>query len=75
MPKDTVQLRYKARIVVKCFSQRKGVDFDEIFIPMVKMSSIRVVLGLAAVLNLKVEQMDVRIAFSHGELEEEIYME
>ena len=42
---------------------------------MVKMTSIRVILGLAASLNLKVEQMDVKIAFLHGDLEEEIYME
>jgi len=42
---------------------------------MVKMTSIRVILGLAASLNLEVEQMDVKIAFLHGDLEEEIYME
>ena len=67
--------RYKARLVVKGFSQRKGVDFDEIFSPVVKMSSIRVVLGLAASLDLEIEQMDVKTAFLHGDLEEEIYME
>lgn len=67
--------RYKARLVVKGFNQRKGVDFSEIFSPVVKMSSIRVVLGLAAILDLEVEQMDVKTAFLHGNLEEEIYME
>ena len=67
--------RYKARLVVKGFSQRKGVDFDEIFSPVVKMTSIRTVLGLAASLDLEVEQMDVKTAFLHGDLEEEIYME
>ena len=66
--------RYKARLVVKGFGQKKGVDFDEIFAPVVKMSSIRVVLGLAASLDLEVEQMDVKTAFLHGDLEEEIYM-
>lgn len=67
--------RYKARLVVKGFSQKKGIDFEEIFSPVVKMSSIRVVLGLAASLDLEVEQLDVKTAFLHGDLEEEIYMD
>jgi hypothetical protein len=71
----TSQPRYKARLVVKGFRQRKGIDFDEIFSPVVKMSSIRVVLSLAASLDLEIEQMDVKTAFLHGDLEEEIYME
>ncbi|KAD5961373.1 hypothetical protein E3N88_12846 [Mikania micrantha] len=71
----TSRPRYKARLVVKGFSQRKGIDFDEIFSPVVKMSSIRVILGLAASLELEVEQMDVKTAFLHGDLDKEIYME
>ena len=71
---NSSQLRYKARLVVKGFGQKKGVDFEEIFSPVVKMSSIRVALGLAARLNLEVEQLDVKTAFLHGDLEEEIYM-
>lgn len=72
---STSQPKYKARLVVKGFSQKKCVDFGEIFSPVVKMSSIRVVLGIAASLNLEVEQLDVKTAFLHGDLEEEIYME
>ena len=60
---------------MKGFGQRKGVDFDEIFSQVVKMSSIRTVLGIAASMNLEVEQLDVKTAFLHGDLEEEIYME
>jgi hypothetical protein len=71
----TSQPRYKARLVVKGFRQRKCIEFDEIFSLVVKMSSIRVVLGLAASLDLKIEHMDVKTAFLHGDLEEEIYME
>jgi transposase InsO family protein len=67
--------RYKARIVVKGFQQKKGVDFDEIFAPVVKMTSIRTVLSMAANMNLEIEQLDVKTAFLHGELEEEIYMQ
>ena len=47
--------RYKARIVVKGFQQKKGVDFDEIFAPVVKMTSIRTVLSIAASMKLEVE--------------------
>ena len=67
--------RYKARLVVKRFSQKQDIDFDEIFSPMVKMSSVRVVLGMAAVMDLEIEQLDVKTAFLHGDLEEETYME
>jgi Reverse transcriptase (RNA-dependent DNA polymerase) len=47
----------------------------KIFSPIVKMSSIRVVLSLTASLDLKIEQLNVKIAFLHGDLEEELYME
>ena len=60
---------------MKGFNKKKGgIDFEEIFSPMVKMSSIRVTLGLVAHLNLEVEQLDVKTSFLHGDLEEEIYM-
>lgn len=71
---NLLQPRYKARLVVKGFGQKKGIDFDEIFSPVVKMSSIRAVLGIAACQNLEIEQMDVKTAFLHGDLEEEIFM-
>ena len=61
--------------MVKGSNQRKGIDFEEIFSSVVKMSSIRVVLSLAARLDLKIEQLDVKTTFLHGDLEEEIYME
>ena len=60
---------------MKGFNQKKGIDFEETFSPVVKMSSIRVALSLAACLNLEVEQLDVKTAFLHGDLEEEIYMQ
>ena len=72
---NTLQPRYKAKLVVKGFSQKKGVDFEEIFSLVVKMSSIRVVLSITVRLNLEFEQMDVKTAFLHGDLKEEIYME
>ncbi|GKV38176.1 hypothetical protein SLEP1_g46114 [Rubroshorea leprosula] len=56
------------------FGQQKVIDYDEIFSPAVKMPSIRAILALAASLNLEIEQLDVKTAFLHGDLEEEIYM-
>ena len=71
---DNSPLRYKARLVVKGFNQKKGIDFDEIFSPVVKISSIRGFPGLVASMDLEIEQLDVKTAFLHGDLEEEIFM-
>ena len=60
--------------MVKSFSQKHGVDFDEIFSLVVKMSSIQIFLGLVTSLDLELEQLDVKTAFLHDDLEEEIYM-
>ena len=64
------QLRYKAQLVMKGFNQKKGINFEEIFSQMVKMSSIHVALGLIARLILEAEQLDVKNTFLHGDLEE-----
>ena len=63
------------RLVVKGFAQKKGVNFDEIFSSVVKMTSIRTILSLVVIEDLYVEQMDLKTAFYHGDLEEEIYMQ
>ncbi|GAA0152105.1 transmembrane signal receptor [Lithospermum erythrorhizon] len=67
--------RYKARLVVKGFEQKFGVDYDEIFSPVGKMTSIRLIHGLTACLDLKLQQLDVKTTFLHGELDEVIHME
>ena len=61
----TSQGRYNTRLVVKGFKQWEGVDFGEIFPSVVKMQYILVVLGLAASLDLEVDQMDVKTTFLH----------
>ena len=71
---DGGKQRYKARLMVKGFAQKKGIDSDEIFSP-VKMTSIRTILSLVAVEDLHLEQLDVKTTFLHGDLEEEIYMQ
>ena len=65
---------YKARLVAKGFSQIPGIDYTDIFSPVVKHSSIRAILGMTAHNDYELEQMDVKTTFLHGELEEEIYM-
>ena len=60
--------------MVKGFYQKNVLDFDEIYSSIVKMSSIRVLLGLTSSLNLEVQQLNVKTTFFHGDLEEEIYM-
>ena len=60
---------------MKGFNQKKCIDLEEILSPVVKMSSICVALGLAARLDLEVEQLDVKTTFLQGDLEEEIYMQ
>ena len=66
--------RFRARLVVKGYAQKEGIDFNEIFSPVVRLTTIRVVLAMCATFNLHLEQLDVKTAFLHGDLEEEIYM-
>jgi len=56
------------------FGQRKSVDFNEIFSLVVNMSSIRVVLGMAASMDMEVKQLDVKSTLLYSDLEEDIYM-
>ncbi|PWA94422.1 Retrovirus-related Pol polyprotein from transposon TNT 1-94 [Artemisia annua] len=67
-------VRYKAILVAKGCAQKDGIDYNDIFSPVVKHSSIRILLALVAQLDLELVQIDVKTAFLHGDLEEEIYM-
>ena len=67
--------KYKARLVAKCFKQKKGIYYFDTFAHVTRISSIRVLITLSSVHNLVIHQMDVKTAFLNGELEEEIYMD
>ncbi|KAK8931024.1 hypothetical protein KSP39_PZI016079 [Platanthera zijinensis] len=67
--------RLKARLVAKGYAQTYGVDYEETFAPVAKMSSIRIVISLAATHRWPLHQLDIKNAFLHGSLEEEVYME
>jgi hypothetical protein len=67
--------RKKAHLVAKGFSQREGIDFDEIFSPVVRYETVRTLLATAALENWTILALDVKSVFLYGELDEEIYME
>ena len=65
--------RFKAKFVAKGYTQREGIDYNEIFSPVVKFKTIRLMLSLVAHFNLELEQLDMKTAFLHGDLDEQIY--
>eukprot|EP00253_Pinus_taeda_P004544 PITA_04544 len=66
--------KYKARLVEKGYSPVPGIYFGDIFSPIAKVASIRLLLFVATAFDFEVEQMDVKTTFLHGDLQEEIYM-
>ena len=72
-PDGTID-KYKARLVAKGYSQKEEEDFFDTYSPVARLTTIRVLLSLAASHGLLVHQMDVKIAFLNGELDEEIYI-
>ena len=67
-------VKHKARLVAKGYVQQEGVDFDEVFAPVARMESIRMLLAVAAREGWLVHHMDVKSAFLNGELKEEVYV-
>lgn len=67
--------RYKVRLVVKGFTQREDINYNEIFSPFVKHSYIRLLLSFTAFKDMYLESLDVKIAFLHEKLDQKIYMQ
>ena len=66
--------RYKARLVAKGYAQKEGINYNEVFSPIVKHSSIRILLAMVVQFDLELVQLDVKTTFLHSDLEEKIYM-
>lgn len=66
--------RYKARLVARGFTQVEGVDYNEIFAPVVRMDSVRLLFSLCAQLDLKFRQFDIATAFLNGDIVEDLYL-
>ena len=67
-------VRYKARLVAKSFSQVRGVDFEEVFSPVARAESIRIIVAIAAQFKWKLHHLDVKSTFLNGYIDEDIYV-
>ncbi|GJS96809.1 zinc finger, CCHC-type containing protein [Tanacetum coccineum] len=67
-------IKYKARLVAKGYVQEQGIDFDEVFAPVARIETVRLILALAAYHGWQVHHLDVKSAFLHGDLKEEVYV-
>lgn len=68
-------IRYKARLVAKGFTKIRGVDYFQVFAPVLRFDTVRFLLSFVATNNWELQQYDIKTAFLNGELEEEIFME
>ena len=66
--------KFRARLVVKGYSQRQGIDYKKLFAPVIRHTSLRTLLSFTAAEGWIIDQMDVHVAFFNGELDEDIYI-
>jgi hypothetical protein len=70
-----VVVKYKARLMVKGYAQRRGVDYDEVFTLVARIDTIRLLIALAAHKGWEVHHLDVKSDFLNGDLHEEVFVE
>jgi hypothetical protein len=67
--------RYKARLVAKGYAQTFGINYEETYSPITKMTTVRTIIAMAITKGWSLHQMDVNDVFIHGDLREGVYME
>jgi hypothetical protein len=68
-------VKHKARLVVKGYAQRKGIDYDEVFAPVARLDTVRLLIALAADRGWEMHHLDVKSAFLNGDLHEEVFVQ
>ncbi len=72
---DGFVIKYKAKLVAKGYAQTYGIDYEETYSPVAKMTIIKLIITMVTTKGWFLHQMDVKNVFSYGELQEEMYME
>lgn len=72
---DGAMEKFKVHLVTKGFTQVEGVDYNKTFVPVVKFTSLQMLLALAAEMDLEIHQLNVKTAYLNGILDEELYLE
>jgi hypothetical protein len=67
-------VKHKARLVAKGYVQRQGVDFEEVFAPVARLETVRLLISIAAQEQWEIHHMDVKSTFLNGELSEQVYV-
>ena len=67
-------VKYKARLVAKGYSQKFRIDYEEIYAPVARFDSIRILIAIAAQLNWNLNHLDIKSAFLNGVIKEDLYV-